>query len=186
MSAQPPQPPDREVLSNWALADALLPAAAGAPAEPPLDRLLDTFERHIASETDTVAAYRALAEATADPVTALLLRQVVDDEERHHGLLRSMAARLRDTLAWTHSPEALPTRGQPSAAEAAALLDALRAYARQEHDGAHQARELAKQQEGLYDGMFALLLETMAADSDKHERILSFVARRMQERLANA
>jgi rubrerythrin len=160
----------------------LVPAVE-TPAESPLDRLLVAFERHVASEADTVAAYRQLTETSADPVVALLMQQVVDDEERHHQLLGGMAARLRDTLQWTHSPDALPTRGTPPEAEAGALLAQVREFARQERDGARQARELAKQQAELYDGLFALLLETMAADSEKHERILSFIARRIQERL---
>jgi hypothetical protein len=97
-----------------------------------------------------------------------------------------MAARLRDTLQWTHSPEAIPTRGLPLDAEGGELLAPVREYARQEREGARQARELAKQQRGLYNGLFELLLETMAADSEKHERILSFIARRIQERLIEA
>ncbi|HZS00739.1 MAG TPA: ferritin family protein [Chloroflexota bacterium] len=185
MSNQSSRSTEGDVLATWAVADALLPAAA-APTETPLDRLLAAFERHITSEADTVVAYRELAESTADPVIAMLMRQVVDDEERHHALLRSMAARLRDTLDWTRSPEAIPTRGRPSEAEARELLDEVRAFARQERDGARQARELARQQSGLYDGLFTLLLDTMAADSEKHERILEFVARRLDQRLAEA
>ena len=106
-----------DTLSTWAVADGLVPLVE-TPAELPLDRLLAAFDRHITSEADTVAAYRELAERTADPVVALLMRQVVDDEERHHGMLRSMAARLRDTLERTHSLEAVPTRGTPSEAQA--------------------------------------------------------------------
>jgi hypothetical protein len=185
MSIQTSPAIERGGLASWAVADALLPAVTAEPAEAPLDRLLATFERHVDSENDTVAAYRELAESTADPVVALLLRQIVDDEDRHHKLLRGMAARLRDTLAWTRSPEALPTRGQPTEAEARALVDTLREYARQEREGARQARELARQQSGLYDGLFTLLLETMAADSEKHERILAFVGQRMEQRLAD-
>jgi len=180
------QPNERDALATWAVADGLLPAVAAEPAETPLDRLLTAFERHVASEHDTVIAYREMAESTADPVVALLMQQVVDDEERHHGLLQSMAARLRDTLAWTHSPEALPTRGEPTEAEAKALVESLKTFARQERDGARQARDLAHQQGSLYDGLFTLLLETMAADSEKHERILAFVGRRMEQRLADA
>ena len=173
---------ERNVLANWAVADALIPAVAEKTGETPLDLLLTAFERHITSEEDTVAAYRTLADTATDPVIALLMRQVVGDEERHHGLLRSMAARLHDSLEWTHSPEALPTRATPPQAEADERLAAVREFARQEREGARQARELAKQHSGLYDGLFDLLFETMAADSEKHERILSFIAHRMQAR----
>jgi hypothetical protein len=186
MRTQPNPTADRDVLAAWAAPEMSVPAMAEEPAASALDRLLVAFERHIVAEADTVTAYRQLAETSADPVVALLMQQVVDDEARHHGLLRSMAARLRDTLQWTHSPEALPTRGTPPEAEAGALLAPIREFARQEREGARQARELAKEQVGLYDGLFALLLETMAADSEKHERILSYIARRMQERFLDA
>jgi hypothetical protein len=175
-----------DVLTAWAAPEAGVPAVTQDAADSALDRLLAVFERHITAETETVTAYRQIAETSQDPVIALLMGQVVADEDRHHGLLRSMAARLRDTLQWTHSPEALPVRGTPPEAEAGELLRTVREFARQEREGAHQARELAKQQGELYDGLFALLLETMAADSEKHERILSYVARRTQERFLDA
>ena len=186
MNTRPNAVGEHDLLAAWVAPEAGVPAVAEESPQSSLDRLLAVFERHIAAEADTVAAYQQIAEASTDPVIALLMGQVVDDEDRHHGLLRSMAARLRDTLQWTHSPEALPTRGTPPEAEAGELLRAVREFARQERDGAHQARELAKQQAGLYDGLFALLLETMAADSEKHERILSYIARRIQERLLDA
>jgi rubrerythrin len=177
---------EHDVLTAWAAPEIGVPMVTEDPAGSPLDRLLAAFERHIVAEADTVTAYRALADTTADPVVALLMQQVVEDEDRHHGLLRSMAARLRDALHWTHSPDALPVRGTAPEAEAGALLAPIREFARQEHEGARQARELAKEQAGLYDGLFTLLLETMAADSEKHERILSYIARRTQEHLADA
>jgi hypothetical protein len=177
---------NRDLLNAWAAPEVGVPAVPAESGDSPLDRLLGVFERHITAEADTVAAYRQLAETSADPVVALLMGQVVGDEDRHHGLLRSMAARLRDTLQWTHSPDALPVRGTPPEAEAGELLRTVREFASQEREGARQARELAKQQDGLYDGLFALLLETMAADSEKHERILSYIARRIQERFLDA
>ena len=186
MGTQPYPTADRDVLTAWVAPEVGVPTTAEEPDGSPLDRLLGAFERHIVAEADTVTAYRALADTSADPVVALLMQQVVDDEERHHGLLRSMAARLHDALHWTHSPDALPTRGTPPESEAGPLLAPIREFARQEREGARQARELAKQQAGLYDGLFALLLESMAADSEKHERILSYIARRMEERLVDA
>jgi rubrerythrin len=186
MRTEPNPTGERDILAAWAAPEVGVPAAVDVSAESPLDRLLAVFERHISAEADTVAAYRQLAETSADPVIGLLMGQVVADEDRHHGLLRGMAARLRDTLQWTHSSEALPIRGTAGEAEAGELLRSVREFARQEREGARQARELAKQQAGLYDGLFALLLETMAADSEKHERILSYIARRIQERFLDA
>jgi rubrerythrin len=75
------------------------------------DRLLTALERHIAAEDEVLLSYRALVESATDPVIALLLRQVGTEEERHHGLLRNMAARLRDTLEWVQLARPLPAGG---------------------------------------------------------------------------
>jgi len=42
-------------------------------------------------------------------------------------------------------------------------------------------RDLAKHASGLYGGVFSLLLETMARDSEKHERIMRFILQRLSD-----
>ena len=167
-----------------------IPEAAipfGLPAEEPegspLDRLLQTFESHIAAETDTVREYRRLADASPDPTVRLLMQLVVEDEERHHGLLERMAARIRNTLYWTHSPEALPTDSGPAGENAWQELRAIERFARQEQEGVRHLRELARRDGDLYHGLFGLLLETMATDSEKHERILQFLYQLVHRRV---
>lgn len=52
--------------------------------------------------------YEYLSRAREDPVIALVMRLILEDEERHHGLLKRMATTVRDALNWTNSPSALP------------------------------------------------------------------------------
>ena len=81
----------------------------GGPATSSVEWLLQVVERHAAAEQDALGEYAFVAEASADPVVALVMRIILDDEVRHHGLLQRMKATRRDALEWTRSPSALPT-----------------------------------------------------------------------------
>ena len=48
-----------------------------------------------------------------------------------------------------------------------------------ERDSYHHMHGLARQLSTVHDGLFTLLLESMALDSQRHERILRFVLRRI-------
>jgi hypothetical protein len=105
---------------------------------------------------------------------------VVQDEDRHRDLLGRIAATLRDTLDRTDSLDALPRSGSVAGAPPEALLMAMRALVRKERAGARKLRQLALLTNGLYGGLPKLLLETMALDSDKQERTLRFILRRLE------
>ena len=102
--------------------------------------LLNAVARHAAAESDSLEQYEYLRTASGDPVVALVMRLILEDEERHHGLLRRIEASLRDAVEWTHSPSALPS----SAAPTAPLPEDLAAVARQlvdeERSGARKMR----------------------------------------------
>jgi rubrerythrin len=154
--------------------------AASSPAdEQSLESLLRTFQMHIDAETESLRSYRRLATTAADPAVALLMDLLVEEEDRHHALLQQMATRLRDDLEWTHSPEALPTTAVPPGVEHAGDAVTLLAHIREEQKSTQHLRALAKKNANLYGGLFALLLQLMALDGDKHARILRFVCQRV-------
>jgi hypothetical protein len=182
MNRQPEPQPQVESLAPWTVTPSLVgvPPEVAESSEPAFARLVDAFEAHITAEAETVAAYRRLAES-ADPVAALLIRIVLEDEERHHALQQQIAARLRDALQWTHSPDALPIDGQV-AGEPVAAVEALMTFIQHEQRSVSHFREMAERNTDLYNGLVSLLLETMAGDSEKHERILRFLLRATLER----
>jgi len=45
--------------------------------------LLDAVERHATLESDALGQYEHIAEASGDPVIALVMRLILEDEERH-------------------------------------------------------------------------------------------------------
>ena len=146
----------------------------------PVEQFEHVIESHLTNEADHVAGYRTFAAEVKDPLVATLVSLVVEDEERHHTLMRRMAARLRDDIEMTRSADALevfPVGGGGTAN----LAERTRAYADDEHRGAKILRDLAKESGRLYGGAFALLLETMARDSEKHELVMRFILRRLED-----
>ena len=154
---------------------------AEAASESPLERLLHAVDTHAAAEADALAQYEYLAEASGDPVVALVMRLILDDEVRHHGLLHRMATTLRDALEWTSSPAALP-KGAPAGRLPITFVKLAGSLIEEERTGARALRRLAEQEQDINGGLDSLLLEMMAMDSDKHARLLQFVERRLEHR----
>jgi hypothetical protein len=142
--------------------------------------LLNAVSRHAAAEADSLTQYEYLAEASGDPVVALVMRLILEDEERHHGLLLRIESSLRDALEWSHSPDALPSNAAPPLP----VFDDFTALARdlgdEERAGARKMRELAESEKKIDGGLHSLLLDMMAMDSDKHARMLHFVEQRLR------
>lgn len=144
--------------------------------------LLDAVERHATAEHDALDQYEYIGTASGDPVVALVMRLILEDEERHHGLLKRMEASLSDALNWTHSPSALPETVIPQQAAANELATMAGALIEEEHTGARYLRKLANEEKGIDAGLHSLLLEMMAMDSEKHARLLKFVHDRLAKR----
>jgi len=119
---------------------------------------------------DAIAVYRDLAGRATDPVIAGLLHALLQDEEHHHRILRALGMDLR-AVAGGASGRA-PRPRDPRAQESLGLLQA---FARQEQEGAEELRRLANQAPQLLGGLYALLLQLMAMDSQKHHLILRFI-----------
>ena len=165
------------------LSTMLMPSAVSDPLTPqgsPFERLVDTVEAHIRAEDDTLVDYRRLANMAMDPVVSLLMSMVVQDEERHHELLRRIAATLRDSLEWTHSPQALPTAHAATGGRAADAIAIVRECIRHEREGARHMRGLARDALRDDSGLNSMLVGTIAMDSEKHERILRYVLQRLK------
>ena len=150
------------------------------PRESAVERLLATLTRHEAAEAGSLAEYRKLLQECDDPVAALLMRLLLEDEERHHELFKRMATSLRSDLRWSHSPNVLPSKLASAGPATDALIATTRARINEERAGARELRRLSHQEKELYDGLFALLLEVMARDSEKHEGILRFILQRFE------
>jgi rubrerythrin len=154
----------------------------------PDEYLLQAIEGHINAERSALSQYRDLAQKTKDPVVELIIGIVLEDEERHHSLLRRLAARLKDDLFWRHSTEALtaPSTTPEDPASSESIRELLRKFVASERKGVHELEEFAGRADGLYGGLPTELLEMMAMDSQKHEHLLRFLFHRVGEAIAEA
>lgn len=168
------------LFSPWETEVLAEPTVPVEPGGSHLERLLESIEAFRETKSEKLGDYGAIAETSGDPMVALLMHLMVEDEERHRRLLQSIAASLRDGLYWTHSAEALPTGAMPKVGGSAELLAAVRDLIRHVHEGGRHLREMGNREAGLYDGMFQVLLEAMAKDSEKHELMLRFIERRLE------
>jgi rubrerythrin len=143
-------------------------------------QLLDAVEHHLAVEAQTLGRYAYLAAHAGDPAVALVMRLVLADEERHHRLLQQLSTSLRHAVA-QDAPDLAHTRKQiPPTAPLAELTRLAHELATEERAGAESLRELATAT-ARPDELECVLLEMMAADSDKHARLIDFVESRLRQ-----
>ena len=167
----------------------IAPVAANNPWLHPLapthapslsERLIRALEAHASAEAHDLATLQELVERSTDPVLKMLLELVADDEQRHHSLLQSMVRRLQEEVEFVSSPTALTVAEAVGASDDFQVPTALRSLIRDEHEGARHLRHVARQDPDLYDGLYALLLESIARDSEKHATILRYLLLRVE------
>lgn len=157
-------------------ADRLRSSGAALPV---FELLLHAIRTHADREEASRAAYARLAGSNGDQLVRFLMGLVDQDERHHHELLQRMAASLGDTSARMVEP--LPTIPSPSWRPASDELAAVEAMIHEERAGVRALGKLACQHEGVYGGLFSMLLDAMAFDSQKHQRVLEFILGRMKE-----
>ena len=145
----------------------------------PVERLLNEFEAHEASEEKALEQYRTALETVKNPATRLLLQMIVSDEERHRAVVHAIAATLRGSLLWT-KPEGSLEGDSDRARTTRKLLGVTEEFIRLEKDGIREYQKLVKESAGYYHGLFKILVESMIRDSEKHIELLEFLRERLK------
>jgi hypothetical protein len=139
-------------------------------------------QRHVAGEAASMNVYESVVGQTDDPMARVLPGEVLDDKRHLHGVLRQLAARFAHELRWTSTIEDTRPENQPApSAPSPDLLAAVRELAdheRREAAALHVAAPRGNKK--AHGGLFAVLLESMAIDSKKHEQVIRFVLGRME------
>lgn len=170
-------------MSLW---EAVIDVVGHSPAPPyrvPMsERLEQLMRHHVDEEEQSLEAYRWVRDETGDPVVRMLLGEVLVDEEHHHALLERLKVQFGHELD-PATPGAGLEVGEPTANSTAdGLAATVLALADRERTGAGKLREIAKQYKDVYSGLFSLILDGLASDSAKHERVLRFAAKRLKVR----
>jgi hypothetical protein len=152
------------------------------PTQPPSlsERLIRALEAYASAEAHDVATCQQIIERSDDTVMKLLIGMIVDDEQRHHALLQSMVRRLQEEVEFVPSPTALPVPDGEAAEADSQLATILRTLIRDEHEGARHLRHIARQEPHMYGGLYPMLLETIARDSEKHATMFRFLLQRLE------
>jgi len=106
----------------------------------------------------------------------------VEDETRHHALFRRIAASHSERLNWVADAHALPIDVEPPRHIVSESVETVRALEDEERRGAQLLRDLARRERTRETALPCPLLNTMAMDSDKHARLLAFVAEHLVRR----
>jgi hypothetical protein len=161
----------------------LHPLVGGDPP-PTSERLIRALEAHTAASAADVVTYRDVAQRLHDPAAEMLIGMIVDDEQRHDALLRSMVRRLEAEVDFVAPVNALPVPNETALLDLGAdgeIAASVRGLLRNEHEAARHVRHLARQEPLLYGGLYRLLLETIARDSEKHAAILRYLLQLIEE-----
>jgi rubrerythrin len=139
------------------------------------DQLLAAIEQHEAAETESIRTYQELSLSAGDPLVSLVMRLILEEEDRHHTVLKRMAIMLRESPSLAHLAEP-PTLDEDLARSTRERISAAIAG---EHEGARKLSALAREAAGHADGVTSLLLAMLAKDSEKHEAMLRFALDRL-------
>jgi len=136
-------------------------------------RVLETLRSHDEREATVLAAYRRLVEEYADEGIGYLGRLIIEDEERHHGVISEMANRVE---SWIQGREAEHSTPSLSPRVDRTLLDETRRLIALERQDAKELRRLQKElRYAPPTSLLPLLVKLMLHDSAKHVEILRFI-----------
>jgi rubrerythrin len=136
------------------------------------------FQAHVREEQQFLDSYRELVDAIDDPATRLLIELIIEDEERHHGLMARLAEEVRNAPGG----DAVTAAPRFSSDDVARLLEPTERFLEAERDDRRRLRALAKALEPLGgQNVWPLIVELMEIDTRKHVRILEYVRWRLRQ-----
>ena len=137
--------------------------------------LYDHLQNHVENEVDALQAYEQLADTTASPAFAYVARLILDDERRHHQLLRDLAETIRINASLSGDPTPIPDLGS-FRADREAVLEATKRLLEIERDDNRALDRLAGELKDVKDTtLWELVIRMLQADNVKHRRILEFI-----------
>ena len=145
-----------------------------------VEQLVNEFEAHETAERRFTERYKQIAGKSDNPFIRFVLGLIIADEEKHYALTHSMASTLRGSLNWTR-PDAIVRGLYELGEEKDELFKLTGEFIRLEKEGIKEYKQLKKESEGYYHGLFVLLVEAMIRDSEKHVEILEFLRMKLKE-----
>lgn len=144
-------------------------------------QLYDHLVQHVEEELDVIRAYQQLAEQTDSPAFAYLARLILEDERRHHQLLRDLAETIRTSAELTGEPTPIPDLGMWGT-DREQILEETERYLRLEKQDNKELDALVRELHDVRDTtMWELIVRLIQQDNKKHQRILKFIRDRARD-----
>lgn len=144
-------------------------------------QLYDHIVQHVEEELAVIRSYEQLAERTDSPAFAYLARLILDDERRHHQLLRDLAETIKTSAELSGEPTPIPNLGMWGADREQILAETER-YLELEKKDNKELDTLVKELRDVRDTtLWELVVRLIQQDNDKHQRILKFIRDRARD-----
>jgi rubrerythrin len=139
-----------------------------------IDELITQLNRHVSSEKAVLERYRNLARATTQFDIRYLLTMIAEEEERHHARMAQIANAIGGNFRNELFEPALPDLGDlPLPFDLEGETRALLAIERRDESEMRDLKEALSSIKGAE--LWVLLVETVIADTEKHQAILRFI-----------
>ena len=136
-------------------------------------RVLSTLRAHDERERAILASYRRLVDESTDDGVRYLGRLIIEDEERHHEVIREMTNRID---SWMKDASVEPSTPSLSPRVDPDLLEETRRLIALERQDAKELRLLQKElRYAPPTSLLPLLVKLMLHDTARHIEILRFI-----------
>ena len=139
----------------------------------PIEQLLNELQTHEAKEQRSIDDYKLLMDAVHNPRAKFLLQLIISDEEKHRAMIHAMITTMKGSLTWTKPEGALEAGDQATVNNH--LQAATEQLIHEEREGIRECKALSNRTARYYQGVFSVLLDAMARDSEKHVELLEFL-----------
>ncbi|MDR3650118.1 MAG: hypothetical protein P4L20_13575 [Acidimicrobiales bacterium] len=139
--------------------------------------LVEMLARHGEEEGAILSRYQRFAEDASAPETRYLVKLIIDDERRHHGLLVEMANAIAWGLIDQSTDPVLPDMTHKDAGNPALAEETQRLIQAEEHDHVELKRLRKRLRTFKNTSLWELIVDLMLLDTEKHIRILRLVAK---------
>ena len=137
------------------------------------EQLIRTLQDHMDTERDALREYGQIAEQATDEHVRFLVKMILDDEVRHHGVFADMINSLRVEMGQ------MDGGGLPSfrrANDRTALLAKTNELLEVERDDVKELQALRKEISKVADTRWwSVIIDTMEMDNLKHIKLLEFI-----------
>ena len=143
--------------------------------------LVEMLARHGKEEGALLSRYQRFADEASAPENRYLVRLIIDDERRHHGLLVEMANAIAWGLIDESADPVLPDLTHGDAGNEALAEETQLLILAEKHDHVELKRLRKRLRSFRNVSLWTLVADLMLLDTEKHIRILELVAKNIED-----